>query len=109
MEKNDRINQAYQYFYEEFKGTHPEFAEHFKNFWKRKKEDRVFPYKYMEFLRLLAGLLQDCKPCIEKHIKSALENGASKEEIYEILSIYATMSGSKPNENITFVLYLLKK
>ncbi|MCK4667705.1 carboxymuconolactone decarboxylase family protein [Candidatus Dependentiae bacterium] len=111
MENNKDLQKqrASEAFVNSFREEYPDFAEHFKKFWSRKRDERVFSYKYMEFIRIAMGLLQDCDSCVKTHLISALENGATKQEIFEVISITVSMSGKSINKNIKFLLKTLEE
>lgn len=69
--------------------SNPEVGEAFLNFFNKwKAQDRI-DEKTSEMIKLALACAIYCPHCIEHHVKGALESGASKEEVSEMLLIGA--------------------
>lgn len=67
----------------------PELGKPFHDFCKAYKEKGVLDKKTKELLMLVLASVSRCSRCTEKHIRAAMNAGASKEEITEALLIAA--------------------
>jgi AhpD family alkylhydroperoxidase len=67
----------------------PELGKPFQDFCKAYKEKGVLDKKAKELLMLVLASVSRCSTCTEKHIRAAMDAGASKEEITEALLIAA--------------------
>lgn len=67
----------------------PELGKPFADFYHSCKNTGVLDKKTKELLLTALSCVFRCSSCLEEHIKSALEAGASKEEITEVLLIAA--------------------
>jgi AhpD family alkylhydroperoxidase len=67
----------------------PEIGSPFHHFYTACNTEGVLDKKTKELLKLSLASVSHCPHCTESHIKSALEAGASKEEITETLLIIA--------------------
>ena len=52
------------------------------------------PVKTKEFLGLVASAVLRCDDCIQYHLESSMENGVSKEEMMETMSIANLIGGT---------------
>ncbi|MCK4642601.1 carboxymuconolactone decarboxylase family protein [bacterium] len=88
----------------------PSFSEHFSRFWKDKKCDGAMQDKNRELLMLLAGLVDNCEPCVRFHMANAMKRGAAEAEIFETVSVAAVMcSDPSINDNIKKCLGIYEK
>jgi len=69
----------------------PELGKPFADFYESCKNTGVLDKKTKELLMTALACVFRCSSCLEEHIKSALEAGASKEEITEVLLITAAV------------------
>ena len=53
----------------------------------------AIPKKYVELIRVAMAAAMRSVPTQRSHIQKAIQNGASKEEIFEMLSLVLMMSG----------------
>lgn len=67
----------------------PELGKPFADFYESCKNAGVLDKKTKELLMTVLACVFRCPHCLEEHIKSALEAGATKEEITEALLIAA--------------------
>jgi AhpD family alkylhydroperoxidase len=67
----------------------PELGKPFQEFYETCKEKGVLDKKTKELLMLALASVFRCPHCTEEHIQSALDVGASKEEVTETLLIAA--------------------
>lgn len=67
----------------------PELGGPFHEFYEACKDNGVLDKKTKELLMAALACVFRCPHCTEEHIKGALEAGASKEEITEVLLIAA--------------------
>ena len=75
--------------------------------------DGALKRKYKELIALGISLAVRCEPCIQSHIKKALDSGALKEEIIEVIEIGIEMGGGPSQVSGRFAIkvldYYLKK
>ena len=57
-------------------------------------ERRVLDPKTQELVSIAASLVAKCEGCIDGHIKKALELGATREELSEVLSIACAINAA---------------
>ena len=69
----------------------PELGKPFADFYDSCKNTGVLDKKTKELLMIALSCVFRCSSCMEEHIKSALEAGASREEITEVLLIAAVI------------------
>lgn len=55
------------------------------------REDGAIPAKYRELVSIGVALTTQCSYCIDVHTKNALEAGASRQEIAEVVFIAAAL------------------
>ena len=55
------------------------------------REDGAIPAKYRELVSIGVALTTQCGDCIDVHTKNALEAGASRQEIAEVVFIAAAL------------------
>lgn len=68
----------------------------YNNFADKVYEENSLSKKSKELIALACSVMADCVPCINHHYMSAVNAGASKEEIAEVLAISMSVAaGSK--------------
>lgn len=56
--------------------------------------DGALPTKYKELMGLVASMVLRCNDCILYHIDRSIQEGATKEELYETFNIALIVGGS---------------
>lgn len=56
--------------------------------------DGALPAKYKELMGLVASMVLRCNDCILYHIDRSIQEGATKEELYETFNIALIVGGS---------------
>jgi len=64
--------------------------------------------KYKEMIAIGISIRINCESCLEWHIKQALDNGASKEEIIEAIEVGIEMGGGPATVSSRFALSVLE-
>lgn len=59
----------------------------YMNFYKHTYGKSVLDRKTKEFIAIAASLTSGCKNCLDGHLKKAIKNGATREEISEVMAI----------------------
>lgn len=72
----------------------PELFEHYKKCDDNIQEDGALPAKVKVLMSLAVVASQRCEPCCESQMKSALNHGATKEEILETMNVIFITSGA---------------
>ena len=72
----------------------PELFEHYKKCDDGIQEDGALPAKVKVLMSLAVMASQRCEPCCESQMKSALNHGATKEEIMETMNVIFITSGA---------------
>jgi AhpD family alkylhydroperoxidase len=72
----------------------PELGRPFADFCESCKDDGVLDKKTKELLMVALTCVFRCPYCLEEHIKGALDAGATKEEVTEVLLIAAVEGAS---------------
>ncbi|MCK5398684.1 carboxymuconolactone decarboxylase family protein [bacterium] len=86
------------------------FSKHFSCFWKDKRCGGAMQDKDRELLMLLAGLVDNCEPCVRFHMANAMKRGAAEAEIFETISVAAVMcSDPAINDNVKKCLGIYEK
>ena len=71
----------------------PQFMESFSNFMAVSKKPGALSTKMKEIIGVAVSVKAQCERCILWHVKSALELGATKEEIIEASEVAVMMGG----------------
>ena len=91
-----------------FKRELPELEKHFSTFAKIALEEGALCAKTKELIAVALSVAVKCEPCLEHHLKRALQIGASEREIAEALGVALLMAGGPaaawPMETIDKVL-----
>ena len=97
-------------FISEVSEVSPAFSKHFSCFWKDKRCGGAMQDKDRELLMLLAGLVDNCEPCVRFHMANAMKRGATEPEIFETISVAAVMcSDPSINDNVKKCLGIYEK
>ncbi len=72
----------------------PELFEHYKKCDDGIQEDGALPAKVKVLMSLAVMASQRCEPCCESQMRSALNHGATKEEIMETMNVVFITSGA---------------
>lgn len=74
-------------------GAIPETARAFGGLGKAVKQAGALDYKTKEFVALGISIADRCEPCISLHIEALIKQGASREEVAEVLGMCIQMGG----------------
>lgn len=77
----------------DLKGLHPELMAAYKNLFRGTMSSGVLSTKQKELIALGIAIQTQCSDCIGFHVKYALENGATEEEIAETVGVAVLMGG----------------
>lgn len=66
----------------------------YMNFYKHTYGKSCLDRKTKEFVAIAASLTSGCKNCLEGHLKKAIKNGATREEISEVIAITLGVSAA---------------
>jgi len=91
-----------------FRKKSPESASAFLNFWRTVNREGELNRKTKELIALAITLVENCKPCVIKHTKLALQAGCTEGEILEAASIALAMGGAIVYEYIGYMLEALE-
>lgn len=72
----------------------PKFVKAYKHCDKKLLSDGALPAKTKILMALAVVASKQCEPCVMSQMKSALHNGATKEEIVETLDVIFLTSGA---------------
>ncbi len=72
----------------------PEMFEHYKKCDEHIQEDGALSAKVKVLMSLAVMASQRCEPCCESQMRSALNHGATKEEIMETMNVVFITSGA---------------
>ncbi len=72
----------------------PELFEHYKKCDDGIQQDGALPAKVKVLMSLAVMAAQRCEPCCESQMRSALNHGATKEEIMETMNVVFITSGA---------------
>lgn len=61
-----------------------------------------------EFISIGISVVIDCESCMEWHIKQAIDNGASEEEIIESIEVGIEMGGGLATASARFAMNVLE-
>ena len=61
-----------------------------------------------EFIAIGISVVIDCESCMEWHIKQAIDNGASEEEIIESIEVGIEMGGRPATASARFAMNVLE-
>ena len=64
--------------------------------------------KYKEMIAIGISIRINCESCLEWHIKQALDNGATKEEIIESIEVGIEMGGGPATVSSRFAMNVLE-
>ncbi|MBD3212017.1 MAG: carboxymuconolactone decarboxylase family protein [Candidatus Lokiarchaeota archaeon] len=88
-----------------FGKVNPAAMEGFQKFMGASKEDGALSQKVKEIIGVALSVSKQCEWCVALHVKNALEEGATKEEIVEACLV-ASMMGGGPS--LMFTANVLK-
>jgi AhpD family alkylhydroperoxidase len=71
----------------------PEAMAYLSNFAQAIQKEGALSKKVKELIALALGVAAHCKWCIAFHVKEALNEGATKEEIIEVINVATSMGG----------------
>ncbi|MCE8423713.1 MAG: carboxymuconolactone decarboxylase family protein [Candidatus Methanoperedens sp.] len=86
----------------------PELFEHYKKCDDHIQEDGALPAKVKVLMSLAVMAAQRCEPCCESQMRSALNHGATKEEIMETMNVVFITSGAPGVASCKRALQLLQ-
>ncbi len=75
------------------KETSPSTVEGFSSFYAKVMQEGVLSLKVKELIALAIGVVIHCENCIILHVRGALKNGATQEEIWEAVEVGMVMGG----------------
>jgi len=87
----------------------PEIADPFLTLLRNVGKKGVLSVKQKELINLGISICTRCKHCVVLHTRSALEAGATKEELIETCGLALIMSGTSSIGYISMVLDCIKK
>ncbi len=70
--------------------------------------DGALAIKYKELIAIGISIHINCESCLEWHIKQALDNGASREQIIEALEVGIEMGGGPATVSSRFAMKVLE-
>ena len=76
----------------------------YRNFINEVNKDGALSTKIKELIGIAVAISKQCEFCVPRHVKGALENGATKEEIMEASLVAAKMGGGP---SVGFIKYVL--
>ncbi len=74
----------------------------------RTYKDGTLSKKQKELIAIGISIVINCESCMEWHIKQALDDGATKEEIIESIEVGIEMSGGPGTASARFALNVLE-
>jgi len=93
---------------EKMKQAAPDTIRGFGTLFQNVMKDGALKTKEKELIALGIGIAQRCGPCINMHVKKALEAGNTKEEILEAAGVAVMMQGGPAYMHIPEVLDALE-
>ncbi len=105
MRNSKELLQEIQNTMNSFGKVNPAAMEGFQKFMGASKEDGVLSKKVKEIIGVALSVSKQCEWCVALHVKNALEEGATKEEIMEACLV-ASMMGGGPS--LMFTANVLK-
>lgn len=91
-------------FYHEKSEVYRSFLEMEKNTYK----DGKLSKKHKELIAIGISIVINCESCMEWHIKQAIDDGASQDEIIEAIGVGIEMSGGPGTVSARFALSVLE-
>ncbi len=71
-------------------------------------KDGILTKKQKELIAIGISLVINCESCMEWHIKQAIDDGASEEEIIESIEVGIEMSGGPGTASARFAMNVLE-
>ncbi|MGQ9478394.1 MAG: carboxymuconolactone decarboxylase family protein [Candidatus Bipolaricaulia bacterium] len=71
----------------------PELWRAYSGFAAEALKDGALPAKFKELVAIALSIASHCEPCIRVHLRRALELGATREEIAELLGVTVLLVG----------------
>ena len=84
---------------------HPDAMKGFQQFFGAVKTDGAISAKVKELIGIALSIAYQCKFCVAWHVKHALDQGATKEEIIEASMVAGTLGGGP---SLMFTKYVFK-
>lgn len=88
--------------------TKSKVYESFVNMEQKTYSDGVLSKKQKELIAIGISVVINCESCMEWHIKQAIDDGASEEEIIEAIEVGIEMSGGPGTASARFAMNVLK-
>jgi len=82
----------------------PEYMEAFICLVKQAEKEGVLSVKTKELISIAISVITHCIPCIAFHIKSAIDEGASRQEILEAGLVAGLMGGGPAVAHLRYVI-----
>lgn len=93
MESSEKLNEIQQLF-SGLTASYPEPAKEYMNLIEKVMKTNKIPIKYKELIFIALSLTQKCDWCVSYHLKLALENGVTEDELSEVAFIALLMGGT---------------
>ena len=84
-----RLNEAF----EKFGSEMPEIMSAFRNLHDVATKDGLLDAKTKRLIMVAVGVAQHCEPCIQNHVRAALDMNITRQEILEAAGIGILMGG----------------
>ena len=104
IQEEKKINKALT----KFRKKSGDFARKFLDAWREANSTRYLSAKERELITLAVVLNKLCIPCIFKHVKLALQSGATPEEIIEAANLACALGGGIVYEYTAYVIEALE-
>jgi AhpD family alkylhydroperoxidase len=108
IEKIEKIYKDFMYVHESFtaRGSGP--YESFLKFSNEAMKEGRISKKYKDLIALGIASFHNCEPCMAWHIKGALGNGATDEEVVETIEVASEMGGGPVVARSSFAFKVLE-
>lgn len=93
MEASERLTEI-QNLFSELTGSNPEPSKNYMALIDSVIQSKAIPLKYKELIFLALSLSQKCEWCLSYHLKIAVENGITEDELQEASLIAFLMAGT---------------
>lgn len=111
VEQNEQLSDDMNKYYDQFMDVmktlgenSPEYIKGFVEFVKAGEKNGALSSKFKELISVALSVVTQCPYCIAYHVKNAIKEGATKQEIIESAMVAGVMGGGPAVAHIKLVI-----
>jgi len=103
--KYEMISENFWEFFEENKELHESFGKHYADCYAPGK----FDVKTKRLMSMVGAIVSGCEGCIIGQAGKAIDNGATKDEVFEACAVALSLGGTMAGSKISLVVKYIKE